>query len=212
MHSRLEYDTIHFSPLVFTMKNIFGQELSEELSKLYSYALSPDGGLNEALMIASANNLEQQLATVVHQDYDAVKFIYKVFYERFHISLSSFKQISENRLTSGLYEFKITPLFKWAHMVELGITACRRTGFYRFSTTPMNEICPIGRDGKYSVRAWLLWKDCYDGIIYDNIIENAKDKAQLLIQSYTTRTNNTIGKKAKLPKIDWGMVKLNITI
>jgi hypothetical protein len=47
------------------MKNIFGRELGEKLSTLYEYALSPNGGRSEALMMAQANDLEQDLQTVM---------------------------------------------------------------------------------------------------------------------------------------------------
>jgi hypothetical protein len=194
------------------MKNIFGRELGEKLSTLYEYALSPNGGRSEALMMAQANDLEQELQTVINQDYDAVKFIHKVFYERFHVYLSSFKTIPNNRLISGFYEFDIEPLFKWAQMVEAGITAWRRADAYGDGRTLISDICPIGRDGKYRAKAWLVYRGCYDRIIRNNVIENLKEKAQVTMQSYITRIDNRICKKQKLPKIDWGMVKFNITI
>ena len=57
------------------MKNIFGQQLSEDMEKLYRYAVAPDGGLREAKMLAKANDLGREFNDSISIDTSVITLI-----------------------------------------------------------------------------------------------------------------------------------------
>lgn len=57
------------------MKNILGQQLSEDMEKLYRYAVAPDGGLREAKMLAKAVGLGAQFNDSISMDTSVIALI-----------------------------------------------------------------------------------------------------------------------------------------
>ncbi len=57
------------------MKNILGQQLSEQMEKLYRYAVAPDGGLREAKMLAKANKIGKEFSDSINYDTSVIALI-----------------------------------------------------------------------------------------------------------------------------------------
>lgn len=182
------------------MKNIFGEELSENVEKCYKYMFSPGGGSNEAMMLAKSTGVEKEFRNVLSNDAIAFTTIADAFYNTkagVWLRLSRGLDCQENRR-------------------RIHISVCE-TGIYNFDTHVLlteREVGGILTGGFYPLY-WLSEKYNIEkgSAEYNKLVEKAHQlSSEESFNSIKNKADETLVTNYNLPKIDWNIVNFNVNL
>jgi hypothetical protein len=182
------------------MKNIFGEELPENVAKCYKYMFAPNGGNKEAMLIAKANGVKKQLTKALYKDAIAFMTIQDAFYNTktgVYLRLSRGLDCQENRrrIHKSVCENQIYDFDTHVLLTEREVGGSFTGGFYPISW--LIEIYNIEKDSDEYNKLIEKARSFSDENAFNNI-KNYVDKS--LVSNYN------------LPKIDWSMVNFNIDL
>jgi len=182
------------------MKNIFGEELSENVAKCYKYMFAPNGGSKEAMLLAKALGVKKKFRKILQNDAIAFVTIQDAFCNTktgVYLQLSRLLDCQEHR--SKIHK-SICKNQKYSFDTHVLLTESHVGGIFTGGFYPISWLVKKYKIEKRSAK-------------YDELIEKAKsfsnEKAFNSVKDYVDKS---LLSNYNLPKIDWNMVKFNINL